>query len=175
MESYRRVPAWAAALVGLVAGAVALGVSWLVAGLVKASAFPVLVVGDSAVDLSPSWLKEWAIRTFGEADKIVLLSGVSVVLAALAAGIGILASRDLRYGHAGLAVLGAIGVAAALTRPGAGLADTLPVLAGVAAGMVALSRLTRRALASGSDSPARPPAEHRSAGPPPERKSRITC
>ncbi|GIH74842.1 oxidoreductase [Planobispora longispora] len=150
------MPAWAAALVGLVAGAVALGVSWLVAGLVKASAFPVLVVGDSAVDLSPSWLKEWAIRTFGEADKIVLLSGVSVVLAALAAGIGILASRDLRYGHAGLAVLGAIGVAAALTRPGAGLADTLPVLAGVAAGMVALSRLTRRALASGSDSP-RPP------------------
>ncbi|GGS60089.1 oxidoreductase [Planobispora rosea] len=158
MESYRGVPAWAAALVGLVTGAVALGVSWLVAGFVRASAFPVLTVGDALVDLSPSWLKEWAIRTFGEADKAVLLSGVLVVLAALAAGTGILASRDLRYGHAALAALGAIGLAAALTRPEAGPADALPVLAGVAAGMVSLSRLVRprtvrRSAASGPDAP----------------------
>ncbi|GIH90128.1 molybdopterin-dependent oxidoreductase [Planobispora siamensis] len=150
MESYRGVPAWAAALVGLVTGAVALGVSWLVAGVVKASAFPVLTVGDAVVDLSPSWLKDWAIRTFGEADKAVLISGVSVVLAAFAAGIGVLAFRDLRYGHAGLVVLGAIGLAASLTRPEAGLLDVLPILAGVGAGMVALSRLVRRSAAPGS-------------------------
>ncbi|MBG0828394.1 molybdopterin-dependent oxidoreductase [Planomonospora sp. ID67723] len=158
MESNRRVPAWAAALVGLVAGAVATGVSLLAAGVVKPGAFPVLAVGDAAVDLSPPWLKDWAIRTFGEADKTVLLAGVLTVLAALAAGVGVLSSRDTRYGQAVLACLGGIGLLAVLTRPGAGPADAVPALAGTAAGMVALSRLirprfVRRSLASGPGSP----------------------
>ncbi|GII01212.1 molybdopterin-dependent oxidoreductase [Planobispora takensis] len=172
MESYRGVPAWAAALVGLVTGAVAIGVSWLVAGVVKASAFPVLTVGNAVVDLSPSWLKEWAIGTFGEADKAVLLSGVSVVLAAFAVGIGILAFRDLRYGHAGLVVLGVIGLAASLTRPEAGLPDVFPVLAGVGAGMVALSRLVRRSVAAGSGAPRpRPGADSETADTPAASRS----
>ncbi|GAA3444769.1 molybdopterin-dependent oxidoreductase [Planomonospora venezuelensis] len=158
MESNRRVPAWAAALTGLVAGAVAIGMSLLAAGIVKPAAFPVLAVGDTAVDLSPPWLKDWAIRTFGEADKTVLIAGVLAVLAALAAGTGVLASRDTRHGQAALAVLGAIGLAAALTRPGAGPADAVPALAGTAAGMVALARLihprfVRRSRASGPDAP----------------------
>ncbi|WP_203872046.1 molybdopterin-dependent oxidoreductase, partial [Planomonospora parontospora] len=145
MESNGRAPAWAAALIGLVAGAVAVGVSLPVAALVKASAFPVVAVGDAAVDLAPAWLKEWAIRAFGENDKAVLLAGVLAVLAAVAAGTGALAVRGLRYGLACLAAFGAVGLLAVLTRPGAGPGDAVPTLLGVAAGMSALSRLLRRA------------------------------
>lgn len=146
MESNRRVPLWAAALIGLVSGAVAVGVSLLVAGLVKASAFPVVAVGNAAVDLTPAELKDFAIRTFGENDKTVLLTGIFLVLAAIAAAVGVLAVRDIRYGLAGLAAFGAVGVLAVLTRPGAAAVDVVPTVVGVAAAMFALHRLTARAL-----------------------------
>ncbi|MGW3363000.1 molybdopterin-dependent oxidoreductase [Streptosporangium canum] len=147
MESNRRTPLWAAALIGLVSGAVAVGVSLLVAGLVKASAFPVVAVGNAAVDLTPATLKDFAIRTFGENDKTVLLTGIFLVLAAIAAAVGVLAVRDIRYGLAGLAAFGAVGVLAVLTRPGAAAMDVVPTVVGVAAAMFALHRLVARALA----------------------------
>ncbi|GAA4194052.1 sulfite oxidase [Streptosporangium oxazolinicum] len=146
MQSNRRVPSWASALIGLVSGAVAVGISLLVAGLVKPSAFPVVAVGNSVVDLTPAPLKEWAIRTFGESDKTVLLAGILLILAAIAAALGRAAVRDLRYGLAGLAAFGLIGVVAVLTRPGSGLMDVLPTLAGVGAAAYALRRLVRQAL-----------------------------
>lgn len=145
MKSNRRTPLWAAALIGLVSGAMAVGVSLLVAGVVKASAFPVIAVGNAAVDLTPAGLKDWAIRAFGENDKNILLLGIFVVVAALAAGLGILALREIRYGLAGLAAFGVIGIIAVLTRPGAGVVDVVPTLVGVGAAMFALHRLTNRA------------------------------
>ncbi|WP_030906413.1 molybdopterin-dependent oxidoreductase [Streptosporangium amethystogenes] len=146
MQSNRRMPQWAAALIGLVSGAVAVGVSLLVAGLVNPSAFPIVAVGDSAVDLTPAVLKEWAIRTFGENDKVVLLGGIIVVMALIAVALGIAAARDVRYGLAGLAAFGLVGVVAVLTRPEAGLVDVLPTVVGVGAGMFALHRIIRRSL-----------------------------
>ncbi|WP_433374389.1 molybdopterin-dependent oxidoreductase [Streptosporangium sp. CA-115845] len=146
MQSNRRMPSWAAALIGLVSGAVAVGVSLLVAGLVNPSAFPIVAVGNAAVDLTPAVLKEWAIRTFGENDKVVLLGGIFVVMALIAAALGIAAARDVRYGLAGLAAFGLVGVVAVLTRPEAGLADVLPTVVGVGAGMFALRRIIRRSL-----------------------------
>ncbi len=140
------MPQWAAALIGLVSGAVAVGVSLLVAGLVNPSAFPIVAVGDSAVDLTPAVLKEWAIRTFGENDKVVLLGGIIVVMALIAVALGIAAARDVRYGLAGLAAFGLVGVVAVLTRPEAGLVDVLPTVVGVGAGMFALHRIIRRSL-----------------------------
>ena len=157
MKSDRRTPLWAAALIGLVSGAVAVGVSLLVAGVVKASAFPVIAVGNAAVDLTPAGLKDWAIRAFGENDKTVLLLGIFVVVAALAAGLGILALREIRYGLAGLAAFGVIGILAVLTRPDAGVVDVVPTLVGVGAAMFALHRLTNRAFVPGS-SASRSPA-----------------
>ncbi|MGC5012687.1 molybdopterin-dependent oxidoreductase [Streptosporangium sp. DT93] len=153
MQSNRRMPSWAAALIGLVTGIVAVGFSLLVAGLVNPSAFPVVAVGDSAVDLSPAPLKEWAIRTFGESDKVVLVGGILVVMAVLAALLGMAAVRDLRYGMAGLAAFGLLGVAAVLTRPGAGVTDLLPTLLGVGAGMFFLRRLVRRSLVPADELP----------------------
>ncbi|GAA2989547.1 molybdopterin-dependent oxidoreductase [Streptosporangium longisporum] len=151
MQSNRSMPSWAAALIGLVSGTVAVGFSLLVAGLVNPSAFPVVAVGNSAVDLTPAPLKEWAIRTFGENDKVVLIGGILVVMALLAALLGVAAARDVRYGLAGLAAFGLLGVAAVLTRPGAGVTDLLPTVLGVGAGMLALHRLLRRARVSADD------------------------
>ncbi|MFG1942407.1 molybdopterin-dependent oxidoreductase [Nonomuraea sp. NPDC048826] len=145
MQRNVAAPAWAGALAGIVAGAVALGVAQLGAGLVGAGSFPVVAVGDWVVDLSPAPLKEFAIRTFGENDKNVLVGGVLVVLTLIAAGIGVAARRRPVHGTAGLALFGVVGVAAVLTRPGAGFADALPTLAGVAAGVWTLSWLLRRA------------------------------
>ncbi|MFF3443530.1 molybdopterin-dependent oxidoreductase [Streptosporangium sp. NPDC002721] len=146
MQSNRRMPSWASALIGLVSGAIAVGVSLLVAGLVKPAAFPVVAVGNAVVDLTPAPLKEWAIRTFGESDKTVLLAGILLILAAIAAALGRAAVRDLRYGLTGLAVFGLIGIAAVLTRPGSGPMDVVPTLAGVGAAMLALRWLVRRSL-----------------------------
>ncbi|MEV0379007.1 molybdopterin-dependent oxidoreductase [Nonomuraea sp. NPDC050643] len=145
MRRNEMVPAWAGALAGLTAGGVALGIAQLVAGVVGPETFPVVAVGDGTVDLTPAPVKDFAIRTFGENDKAVLVGGVLVVLAAVAALIGVAAGRRLVYGHAGLAAFGAVGLVAVLTRPGAGILDALPTVAGVAAGAWALSWLVRRA------------------------------
>ncbi|MFF0573493.1 molybdopterin-dependent oxidoreductase [Streptosporangium saharense] len=146
MESNRRAPGWTGPLVGLVSCATALGVSLLAAGLIKASAFPVVAVGDAAVDLAPAGVKEFAIRTFGENDKNVLVVGILVVLAAVATAIGALAVRDVRYGTAGLVAFGVVGALAVLTRPDAALLDVVPTLAGVVVGIVTLRLLVGRAL-----------------------------
>ncbi|MFI7464331.1 molybdopterin-dependent oxidoreductase [Nonomuraea sp. NPDC049646] len=139
------VPAWAGAVAGLTAGALALGIAQLVAGLIGPETFPVVAVGDAAVDLTPAPVKDFAINTFGENDKTVLVGGVLVVLAGIAAVVGVLARRRLAYGYAGLALFGVVGVAAVLTRPGAGAADVLPTVAGVLCGGLTLGWLLRRA------------------------------
>ncbi|MGP4093909.1 molybdopterin-dependent oxidoreductase [Nonomuraea sp. KM90] len=138
-------PAWAGALAGLVSGGVALGIAQLVAGFVGPETFPVVAVGDATVDLTPAPVKDFAIRTFGENDKAVLVGGVLVVLAGVAALIGVLAWRRLAYGFAGLAAFGVIGALAVVTRPDAGLLDASPTVVGVAVGAWALAWLVRRA------------------------------
>lgn len=140
------VPAWAGALAGMVAGAVALGVAQLVAGLLNPAAFPVVAVGNVVVDNTPAWLKEFAINTFGSNDKTVLIAGVLVVLALVAAAIGVLALRRLRYGLVGLGAFGVVGIAAVMTRPGAGVLDVVPTLVGVGVGAWALTWLLARAV-----------------------------
>lgn len=130
-------------LLGIAAAAAALGVSQLVAGVLDPQASPILAVGQAAIDLTPEPVKAWAIRVFGERDKDVLLAGIGIVLLTSAAALGIAARRRVGVGVAGLLAFGAVGVAAALTRPTAGPADALPALAGTAAAGTALALLRR--------------------------------
>lgn len=129
------------AAVGLVVGAVAVGTAQLVAGIVNPAASPILTVGESAIDAAPGWLRDAAIRTFGPSDKSVLLAGIGVVLALAAIALGIASLQRLWVGVVGLLAFGAIGVAAALTRPVARPGDALPALAATAAGLVTLVAL----------------------------------
>ena len=60
------------------------GVGHLVAGFVSPEASPVLAVGSTVIDLTPTPVKEWAVATFGTADKPILIG--SVAIGALAVG-----------------------------------------------------------------------------------------
>jgi DMSO/TMAO reductase YedYZ molybdopterin-dependent catalytic subunit len=126
---------------GVLAAAVAIGVAQLVAGLTAPASSPVLAVGQAAIDLTPPPVKDFAISTFGTADKTVLLGGILVVLALYAAVVGIVAVRRLAFGMWGLGLFAFIGLWAALTRPGSTVDYLWPTLAGAAAGAFTLARL----------------------------------
>ncbi|MFD6890324.1 molybdopterin-dependent oxidoreductase [Streptomyces sp. NPDC059957] len=128
-----------AAASGLPAGYAALAAAELTASLVRPQAGPVTVIGGAAIDRTPAALKDFAIRTFGENDKLVLQLGILATIGVLAALLGMFALRHRRTGAAGVLAFGILGAAAALTRPdAAGAADALPSLVGAAAGSLVL-------------------------------------
>ena len=96
---------------GLLAAGTALGVGELVAAFTGASTAPPLAVGTAAINLAPHAVKDFAIREFGTHDKLILVSGVLVVLAVLAVIAGILALRRLWWGVAIVAAFGVQGIA----------------------------------------------------------------
>ena len=127
-----------AALAGITAAAVAIGAAEPVAVVTGARSAPLIAVGGLIVDVVPETVKHFAISLFGTHDKIALLIGTAVLLAAFAALLGVLAARRLWIGLAGIAAFAALGVAAALTRTGADAADALPSLVGGVLGGLAL-------------------------------------
>ncbi|MGI5480112.1 molybdopterin-dependent oxidoreductase [Streptomyces lavendofoliae] len=139
------------ALAGLLAGYTALAAAELTAALVRPGTGPVTVVGGAVIDRTPAPVKDFAIRTFGEDDKVVLRLGILVLLGLFAIGLGALALRYRRPAAAGVLVLGIAGAAAALSRPDtAGVADALPSVAGAVAGAAVLYVLAGRAAPAGS-------------------------
>jgi DMSO/TMAO reductase YedYZ molybdopterin-dependent catalytic subunit len=109
----------------------------LAAALADPASSPVLAVGSQVVDLTPTPLKEWAIRTFGSHDKDVLVGSVVLGLLLLAALAGVLARRRFVPGGALLVVLVAI--------PAVVAERVLPSLIAGVVGIAALWWLTRSA------------------------------
>lgn len=136
---------WVGAAIGLLSGAVAVGIAELAAVPFGPGASPILAVGAVAIDLSPTWLKTWAIQAFGAADKPVLLAGIGGVLVGLALVVGVVSLRRPRAGALALAALGTVGAVAAVTRPANGLRDAIPAVVGTLAGLWAFRRLRRAA------------------------------
>lgn len=139
----RRATAWAAAA-GVVAVGTGLALGELAAGLVSPSLSPVTAVGGAVIDVVPPGVKDWAVALFGTADKAALLGGMGLVIAALAALSGIVEFKRRFAGVAIIAVFGAAGLAAVLSRseltPNA---VPVPLFAAVV-GMVLLRWLIRR-------------------------------
>lgn len=113
----RRGMLWAA-LVGLVSAGVLLAVAEALAVLLAPGANPVLAVGGFVIDIVPRPLKEFAISTFGTADKPVLIGSVAVAAAIAAALAGILQLRRPPWGVVLLAAGGVAALAAIVTRAG---------------------------------------------------------
>ncbi|WP_371503257.1 molybdopterin-dependent oxidoreductase [Kitasatospora sp. NBC_00374] len=160
-RSRRSRPARAAAAAGtgLAAAAAAVGAGELVAAFTGPDSAPVIAVGSAAIDLTPTPLKEYAVRTFGTNDKPVLLGGIYLTMTALAALAGVVAARRPAFGAAVFAAFGALGALAALSRPTAIPVDALPsVVAGLvgAGAMVLLARLLRTATTVPAPEPAGP-------------------
>ncbi|UFU02560.1 molybdopterin-dependent oxidoreductase [Ruania suaedae] len=128
-------PAWLRALTGVVAAAAGLGVGHTVAALTTPAASPLLAVGSVAIDAAPTPVKEFAVQTFGNADKPVLLAGMAVVLVLITAVLGTLAYHRRWVAVAGLVALAAIAAAAALSRT----PELFAVLPAVATGLVAVA------------------------------------
>lgn len=143
-------PLWWGALDGVVAGLLTVGLATLAAAVLTAigqssgQPAPIAAVSGAFIDRTPPWLKDFAIATFGTNDKRALLVGTVVVLALACAAIGILAAHRLTAGLVAFAVVGAVGAAAVLSRPGAAPADAIPTVLGTAAGLWFLSRTSRR-------------------------------
>lgn len=132
------------AVAGVAAGSAAGGAGELSAALLVPTASPFTVVGAAAIDLAPSWAKDAAIALFGTADKIALLVGIGLVVAALAGFAGVLESRRPPLGRVLFGVAAALGIAAAVTRADAGILSPIPsAMAGVV-GSIALVMLLRR-------------------------------
>lgn len=136
--------AGAAAAAGVAAGAVTTGTGALVALFTGASTDPLVAVGAAFVDATPPWLKDWAVATFGTADKAVLTAGSVLVLALLAALAGVLAWWRWPAGAVLVVVLGAVAGLAAVGRPDAGVLAALPSVAGALAGLLVLRALLAR-------------------------------
>jgi DMSO/TMAO reductase YedYZ molybdopterin-dependent catalytic subunit len=149
---------WPGAATGVLAAGVALGTAELLAVLFGPGSSPIVAVGGAAVDASPEWLKSFAIRTFGEQDKVVLLIGIGVVLTVVVAVLGAASGRRPRLGIVGSMVLGAIGAAAAVTRPANDPLDAIPSIAGAVAGAVAFRWLREAAGLPGGTVPGPGPA-----------------
>jgi hypothetical protein len=103
-----RLPTRWAALAGLAAGAAALGVSELAAGLVAGVAGPVIAIGDAIIALQPPGAKQFVVDLVGEADKLLLTLVVTAVALGVAAGLGVLARDWPGAARAGFAAFGLV-------------------------------------------------------------------
>ncbi|WP_202863131.1 molybdopterin-dependent oxidoreductase [Ornithinimicrobium murale] len=145
------------AVSGLVAATAGVLAAHGVAALLTGVTPPVTAVGNRAIDWTPQPVKEWAIETFGAADKTVLVGGVLVTVALLTGAAG--AGGVRRRGPALALMTGLVALASAAmltdrtsTAGPAAQAGTAAVLAVV--GIGGLWWLLR---ALGADAPARQP------------------
>ncbi|GLZ38218.1 molybdopterin-dependent oxidoreductase [Actinokineospora sp. NBRC 105648] len=130
-----RLPKRVAALIGVLAVAAALAAGHLVAGFIGPNASPFLAVGNSAIDLTPPALKNFAVETFGTYDKLVLLSGMALTILLFAVVAGLLSRRRPLPGMVLAGVLGVLGVIAVLNRPDLGQLAVLAPIASLGAGV----------------------------------------
>lgn len=118
---------------GLLAGAAALATGELVAGFVAKWQSPVVSVAEAVIDAVPRSVKEFAIETFGENDKIALVVGILFFSIVFAAILGLLGRRRPLIPTIGFAAFAAVGVWASQTATGSTLSAAIPsVMAGIA-------------------------------------------
>ncbi|WP_258396259.1 molybdopterin-dependent oxidoreductase [Streptomyces sp. Amel2xB2] len=128
----------------MLAGGAALSAAELASVAVRPEASPVTAVGGAVVDRTPAAVKDFAVRTFGSQDKLVLQLGILALLLLFALVLGLLALRLRRTGTAGVLVFGLTGAAAAVERPDGGPLDALPSAVGALAGAAVLYLLAGR-------------------------------
>ncbi|WP_067865253.1 molybdopterin-dependent oxidoreductase [Nocardia shimofusensis] len=127
---------------GLVSAIVVLGIAELVAAVVRPGSSPPYVLGAAVVDHTPEGLREWAIQTFGTADKAVLFVCMALVALAVA---GLAGALERTHRAIGTALFAVFAVAATLLAVGRhGAPGAFATLLGTAAGIWALRSLTRR-------------------------------
>ncbi|MDQ4116992.1 MAG: molybdopterin-dependent oxidoreductase, partial [Actinomycetota bacterium] len=147
-----------AALLGLLGVGSALAVGDLVAGLVSPPASPFLAVGNQFIRITPEPLKQFAIAAFGVYDKLVLLSGMGLVVAVLGVVAGLAGRRRVVHGVAVVVAMGLVAGWCAMLSPTFTAVDLLPPLASLLVGVAVFAVLHRFLLAAGRRAGDRPVA-----------------
>jgi DMSO/TMAO reductase YedYZ molybdopterin-dependent catalytic subunit len=136
---------WRGVAVGLLSTFAGLAVAEVVTGLYRGASSPVLPVGQEIIDATPRSVREWAIETFGTADKAVLIIGTLFSLIVIGSIVGILAVKGrLLAAYVVTAVVGLIGMSAVLARPAPTFGKLLPPIAGTLTSIAALWYLAGR-------------------------------
>lgn len=130
-------------LAGVLATLAGVGGGHLTASLLTPASSPVLAVGSAVIDLTPTPLKQWAIREFGTADKPLLIGSVFLVVLICSGFIGRLAERRLAVGAGLLVALVTVAGVAALLRPAATPTDAIPAVCGAMVAVGALVWMVR--------------------------------
>jgi DMSO/TMAO reductase YedYZ molybdopterin-dependent catalytic subunit len=106
-----------AALAGAVAGATAIGVNELIAGVVAGAPSFVVQVGALVISLQPAGAKQLVVDLFGEADKLVF--NLLIVAGALvgSAVLGVIGRRRFDLAVLGFAAAGVAGLGISLLDP----------------------------------------------------------
>lgn len=134
---------WRPAATGVASILAGVGAGELVSSLFAQNGSPVLVVGAAVIDLVPGWLKEAVISVFGTQDKTVLIVSLALVLLIAGALAGWLESLRPPVGRILIALGGALGVLAALTRSGASVLDAVPSAVAAIVAILVLGALAR--------------------------------
>ena len=139
MQSQLYGSRWQGAALGLLATFSGLAAAELAVGLIRGSASPVVPVGQVVIDWIPPSVKDWAIDTFGTADKVVLIVGALVTILGLGALVGILAIRGARLAaYALTSVIGIVGAFAVMIRPDPSLGKLMPTIVGTSVSILVL-------------------------------------
>ena len=130
------------ALSGTLAAGLALGVSEFLAGLIASVPSLVESLGNWVIDNVPTALKEWAIATFGTADKPILLASIVVVTLLIGAVVGILARSRFSIAVGVFVAFGVIAALAGSIDPQVSLGVAfVPAVAAVVVGLATLRML----------------------------------
>ncbi len=149
---------------GLLAATAAVTTSQAAAALLDGVTSPLVAVANRAVDEAPRPVKEWAIETFGTADKPVLIGGVIAAVALLAVAAGVAGVRRPRVALGLFLLLAGVATAATLADRAATAGTALRlvpaavlVVVGLAALLVLLGALRPGpgAPGAGASAPAR--------------------
>ena len=119
----------------------AVGVGHGVAGLLDPVASPILAVGSVLIDAAPTPAKEFAVRTFGNYDKPILVGSIGAGADGLRRRTRPDRLAPPTVAMIGISLLGVAGMAAALYRGSP--VDAIPSLVAGAVGVLALSILSR--------------------------------
>src|SRR5690606_3730596 len=130
-----------ACVIGIVAVGITLAGAELLAraamwiGLTGTASSPFGSLGAAFIAITPEWLKDAAIGLFGQHDKPALAVSMGLVGLAAGAGIGLVGRASERLALTLAAALVVVAGIAIATRPGAGIPDLVPLLAGAVAGL----------------------------------------
>ncbi len=149
------------ALLGVVAAAAGLAVAELLSGIFHQRVSPVVAVAESIIRLTPGDVVEFVISLVGQYDKPLLVVFTLLGLAAVSAGVGVVAIRST-LGAQGLFVLmGVVVVLAVRARLTPSMSTYIPAVLGVVVAMAALAVLAPRAAVAANRTTATQPADTR--------------